>query len=178
MHPNRKMDGTFEDEFSFPFGGSFKLFVLVTPKWERPQRFPLEMIIKGDERKGRPLIPKKLTHSEGYDYTLHIEPNPVAHSDLNLVVTIMKNQKPVALVQSASGPSGHCIILSEKAERFVHAHPIAAQDAPQTQPNVRLPPNELRFNTQFPSPGRYKIWIQFKTAPEKVHTADFVVDIK
>jgi hypothetical protein len=70
------------------------------------------------------------------------------------------------------GAMGHCAISSQDTQSFLHCHP---EQLYPTAPDSRGGP-EIAFHTEFPRPGKYKIWGQFKR-DGKVVVADFVVDV-
>ena len=70
------------------------------------------------------------------------------------------------------GAMGHCAILSQDTQMFLHCHP--EQLFPPRADSRGGP--AIAFHTEFPHPGRYKIWGQFQRHG-KVVIADFVVDV-
>lgn len=102
--------------------------------------------------------------------------------------------RPVTDLEPYLGALGHAVIISDDTRTFLHAHP--AEDAPHgasngsahgpahgpahgaaahEHPDVKSGGPDVRFNTSFPGPGRYKIWGQFRhrgsiiTAAATVH---------
>ncbi len=60
------------------------------------------------------------------------------------------------------GAKGHLVALREGDLAFLHVHPDA---------------NRLRFEATFPTPGRYRLFLQFKTTDGRVHTAAFTREV-
>lgn len=79
--------------------------------------------------------------------------------------------KPVVLSFDLKGESplpylgalGHVVVLNEEATQFIHVHPVS-EDAPE-------------FEAQFPSPGFYKLWAEFKFADTGVLAFPFIVEV-
>ncbi len=67
---------------------------------------------------------------------------------------------------------GHCVIISEDTQTYLHCHP---EQLWAPKPNDKGGP-EIAFHTRFPSPGRYKVWVQCNQAG-KMLLAEFVVDV-
>jgi hypothetical protein len=61
------------------------------------------------------------------------------------------------------------VVISEDAQLYLHSHPE------QLMPPVSGGPM-VAFHTEFPRPGRYKVWGQFKHRDEII-VADFVVEV-
>ncbi|MFP3355790.1 hypothetical protein R0K17_00400 [Planococcus sp. SIMBA_143] len=79
--------------------------------------------------------------------------------------------KPVVLSFDLHGESplpylgalGHVVVLNEDATQFIHVHP-ASEDVPE-------------FEAQFPFPGFYKLWVEFKFADSGVLAFPFIVEV-
>jgi hypothetical protein len=81
-----------------------------------------------------------------------------AESDLAFDVT--RGGTPVT-VQPYLGAQGHLVALREGDLAFLHVHPDE---------------NSLRFMAEFPTAGRYRLFLQFKT-DGRVHTAAFTQEV-
>ena len=79
----------------------------------------------------------------------------------DLRFTVTRDGSPVAL-QDYLGAKGHLVALREGDLAFLHVHPDE---------------NRLRFEAHFPTPGRYRLFLQFKTIDGRVHTAAFTQEV-
>lgn len=61
------------------------------------------------------------------------------------------------------GALGHVVVLDEQGEKFIHVHPVS-EDKPV-------------FEAQFPSPGFYKLWVEFKFSDAGVLAFPFVMKV-
>ena len=61
------------------------------------------------------------------------------------------------------GALGHVVVLDEHGTRFIHVHPTSN--------------DQTVFEAQFPSPGFYKLWAEFKFADTGVLAFPFVVEV-
>ena len=102
---------------------------------------------------------------------------------MTIKFTVRKNGKSVADLEPYLGALGHCVILSEGARDFLHAHPIEhgghvkmGKPSGHTLDSPAPGKGEIVFHTQFPKGGIYKVWGQFKHQGQ-VLTADFVVKV-
>ena len=69
-------------------------------------------------------------------------------AEKELGFTVTRDGSPVA-IQPYLGAKGHLVALREGDLAFLHVHPDA---------------NRLRFEATFPTAGRYRLFLQFKTA--------------
>ena len=61
------------------------------------------------------------------------------------------------------GALGHVVVLDEQGTRFIHVHPTSN--------------DQTVFEAQFPSPGFYKLWAEFKFADAGVLAFPFIVEV-
>jgi len=69
-------------------------------------------------------------------------------------------------LQRYLGAKGHLVALRQGDLAFLHVHPDAA-----------AAPNEIPFTAHFPTPGRYRLYLQFKRAGQ-LSTAEFTVAVR
>jgi hypothetical protein len=81
-----------------------------------------------------------------------------AESDLRFGVT--RGGRRVD-VQPYLGAKGHLVALRDGDLAFLHVHPDE---------------DELRFMAEFPSAGRYRLFLQFRV-DGRVHTAEFTMEV-
>jgi hypothetical protein len=108
--------------------------------------------------------------------TVEMIPQPrtlTAGTHSMLLFRLSDHGQPVIDLQPYMAAMGHCAILSEDTQSFLHCHP--EQVYPTTADSRGGP--DIAFHTTFPHPGKYKVWGQFKR-DGKVIVADFVVDVK
>ena len=63
-----------------------------------------------------------------------------------------------------SAADGHLVALREGDLAFLHVHPLEAE--------AEADADAIRFATEFPSEGEYRLFLQFKDGGS-VHTAEF-----
>ena len=84
----------------------------------------------------------------------------VTKSD-DLGFTVTRDGKPVA-IQDYLGAKGHLVALREGDLAFLHVHPDERR---------------LQFEATFPTAGRYRLFLQFKTTDGRLHTAAFTQEV-
>jgi hypothetical protein len=145
VHPVPRPDGTLQLDYRFPAAGQYLMFAEYMPRGERDQvfRFPVTV---GPPASG--------------------EPTPA-------VLRLTDRGQPVTDLEPYMGAMGHCAIISEDTQMFLHCHPEQLFPPRRT---TRGGP-DIAFCAMFPSPGRYKVWGQFQRGG-KVVVADFVVNVE
>ena len=186
VHPVlRPDDGTLELVYTFPHPGRYLLFVDITPSGQRSQVFRFTVTVPaGGAADHDPQRPASLSalpalaHPLAQDPTITVElvPQPRTISaglHMQLLFRLSRNDQPLTDLEPYLGAMGHCVIISQDTQTYLHCHP--EQVFPPT-PQTRGGP-VVAFHTLFPRAGRYKIWAQFKRGG-KVFVADFVVDVR
>jgi len=212
-----------------PSAGTYKLYADYTvPKvgQEIPQfEFatagetvkPANVILTPDKPQGMWLVNKFDSHPEGepekrdganYEVALMPMPSPIVAGQDVMLHFQVRNAKgvPVKDLQPYLGAMGHCVILSNDTNLYLHSHPLGADgkmagmdhsmgdmkmdgmkmDAPKS-PDAKTGaikldkpdsggPNVM-FHTNFPKAGLYKVWGQFQHQ-DRIITASFVVDVE
>ncbi|MGD0057873.1 MAG: DUF2231 domain-containing protein [Verrucomicrobiia bacterium] len=177
VHPVRQTDGSFTLDYKFPHGGHFLLFADVTPYGERAQVFRLPATVTGvDLPAAKVNLSPTLAREIGpYHVEMIVQPRTlVAERETQLALRLELNGKPVTDLSPYIGAMGHCVIISEDTQWYLHSHPQMFTMA--LPANARGGP-EVAFHTMFPKPGRYKVWGQFKR-DGKIIVADFVVNVE
>jgi hypothetical protein len=83
-----------------------------------------------------------------------------AGAESQLAFSVTRDGEPVA-VQDYLGAKGHLVALRQGDLAFLHVHPDK---------------NSLRFMAEFPTAGKYRLFLQFQTEG-RVHTAAFTQEV-
>ena len=176
-------DGSLTLDYVFPKAGPYLLFADTTPQGERGQvyRIPVfvgdphqELLSQAVDFQPSPTLFKSLAADPTMTAEVIFQPrSPASGLHMNFLFRLYKDGQPINDLQPYIGAMGHCVIISEDTQTYLHCHPeqLLAPD-----PNARGGP-DIPFHTIFPHPGLYKIWGQFKRGGHVV-IADFVVDVK
>jgi uncharacterized membrane protein len=177
VHPVRQADGSFTLDYKFPHGGQFLLFADITPSGERAQVFRLRVTVTGENPPATKIsMSPTLAREIGpYHVEMIVQPRTlVAERETQLAFRLELDGKPVTDLNPYIGAMGHCVIISEDTQCYLHSHP--QQFVAALPPDARGGP-EVAFHTMFPKPGRYKVWGQFKRG-DNIIVADFVVNVE
>lgn len=160
LHPQTNEPGIFKAAHSLE-DGEYKAFVDIKPKDLAYEVKPISFMIGAEH-------PNHDTHSLAADTNLTKEAGnyqaTLQPSSLNINENIqLKFDLFGKTPEQYLGALGHVVILDEKAENYIHVHPLEG--------------NEPVFETKFTEPGIYKIWAEFKFNGE-VFVFPYVVEIK
>ena len=84
-----------------------------------------------------------------------------AGRESELAFTVTQAGRRVA-IQDYLGAKGHLVALRQGDLAFLHVHPDSKR---------------LRFMATFPTAGTYRLFLQFKTADGRLHTAAFTQEV-
>jgi hypothetical protein len=169
LHPTRDANGTWSTSFTLPAAGDYRVLADFIPAGtDSPVVLGTDLSVGGSFRP-TPLPPASTTSSvDGYDVTLSGDATAGADSDLTFTVT--RAGQPVTDLQPYLGAFGHLVALRAGDLGYLHTHP-AADASSDTAGGP-----QIGFATEFPSPGSFRLFVQFQTAGQ-VHTAAFTVRV-
>ena len=171
VHPELQSDGSLMLDYVFPHGGEYILYADCTPTGDRNQVFRIPITVWGESPTPQPLLatPAQARTFGAYRVALTLTPNPPqANDETQLTFTLSKDGLPLTDVQPFLGAGGHCVIVSEDTQNYLHSHPMEMG-------GTRFGPN-IVFHAKFPHAGKYKIWGQFQHEGQPL-TADFIVQV-
>ncbi|TKC18335.1 copper-translocating P-type ATPase [Robertmurraya kyonggiensis] len=159
LHPKTKGDGKFELNTSIP-EGSYKAFIdikLIDLNYEvEPVKFTVGKS-KNKEQENKLTLDTELTKKiKGHTITL----NPVTFEAGKHIT--LDFDLPNVEIEPYLGALGHVVILDEKARKYIHVHPHEVDTV---------------FETEFDTPGVYKLWAEFKINGE-VNVFPYVFEVK
>lgn len=170
IHPDRQPDGTLTVEHTFPVGGTYVAFGDFQPEGGTQTVARTEIVVAGNagpafdvEKLAAPLP----ASAAGGKYAVRLATTDplVPGGDVVLGFTITNDGKPVTDLQPYLGARGHCVIISEDTEGYLHSHPLT-----EGTPDVR-------FHTVFPRAGVYRIWTEFRPNGDPL-LVSYVVEVK
>jgi hypothetical protein len=151
LHPTLDADGTWRvGEFSLPDPGVYRAFVdLVVDS--RPTTLGFDLFASGPmEVTPRPDTSHRAT-TDGYDIELRTDAI-LAGESVELAFEISSDGESVPRLDPYLGALGHLVALREGNLAYLHVHPE------ETSPDS----GRVVFGAQFPTPGRYRLFLQSK----------------
>ena len=165
LHPALSRGGIFTIALRLPRAGSYRAIADFTTSGRRyALGVPIQIPGAGTQA---PLPPESMnTSTDGYSVmTMHAKPN--AGRQTRLQFTISRNGTPVTALLPYLGAYGHLVALRKSDIAYAHAHPTSQDRAKGL----------LSFVADFPTPGAYRVFLQFRTS-SGVHTAPFTISVR
>ncbi|MDQ0256202.1 hypothetical protein J2S74_003620 [Evansella vedderi] len=162
FHPVEVGEGIFEVDASLE-GGHYFVFVDIVPKGKEYVTYPITLEI-GDHSH-EDMVSPNLMADDNLLQTVNGKEVELVYSNLTAGehVTLafdLKDDTPLPYL----GALGHVVIIDERIEQFIHVHPISH--------------DETIFDAHFPSPGKYKLWAEFKFEETGVLVFPFVIEVE
>jgi hypothetical protein len=162
LHPKLGADGTWTTPVTINQPGSYRVFADFSRDGE-PVTLASDLFVDGSANYRSLPAPTHVADAGGGHRVGLDAARPTAATDSELSFTVTRNGKPVT-VQDYLGAGGHLVALREGDLAFLHVHPVSEQAPAAGEP--------ITFETEFPSAGRYRLFLQFKRGGD-VHTAGF-----
>jgi hypothetical protein len=155
LHPTQTPTGAWTVPITLPGAGAYRAFADFSTGGRR-LTLGIDRLVPG-QFAPRPLpAPAESTRVDGYDVAIHAHG---AGSELGFTIT--RDGTPVTDLQPYLGARGHLVALRAGDLAYEHVHPIASGTS-----------NEISFETAAPTPGSYRLFLQFRHG-DRVHTAAF-----
>lgn len=162
LHPEMDANGTWSVPVAFREAGVYRVFADFSVDGEQ-ETLAADLFVPG-EFEPRPFPPPQpLDEADGYEVEL-VAGEPVAGEATALEFAVGEDGRPVEGLQPYLGADGHLVALREGDLAFLHVHPEEEHGAP----------NEIVFEANFPTAGRYRLYLQFRH-DGVVRTAEFTV---
>jgi hypothetical protein len=158
LHPTEAADGTWTVPLTLREAGAYRVFADFSVDGT-PHTLADDLTVDGPLRTRELAEPEPAVDVDGLRVRL-AEGASRAGVESRLAFEITRDGKPV-VVQRYLGAKGHLVALRRGDLAFLHVHPDA--DRPE-------------FMATFPTAGRYRLFLQFRTAG-RLHTAAFTQDV-
>ena len=144
LHPVLRADGAWETDVELPEAGSYRVFADFSHDGEATT---LASDVRVDGAADLRALPEPATVADAGDgYEVRLDAGAVrAGEEAELRFTVTRDGEPVG-TEPYLGAGGHLVALREGDLAFLHVHPT----------------DGLGFMATFPSPGRYRLFLQFK----------------
>jgi hypothetical protein len=159
LHPTQNADGTWSLPVALADPGAYRVFADFSVG-EQPYTLAGDITVDGPLRSQPLPAPAGAVAVDGLRVALS-EGAAKAGRESELAFTVTRAGKPVA-IQDYLGAKGHLVALRQGDLAFLHVHPDE---------------NRLRFMATFPTVGSYRLFLQFKTADGRLHTAAFTQEV-
>jgi hypothetical protein len=155
LHPTRDAAGTWTAPVQFR-PGSYRVFADFQPAGgSESLTLGSDLTVAGTARPG--VLPDPAPESVVDDYTVRIDGELTAGAMSRLSFDVTRAGRPVPDLQPYLGAAGHLVALRAGDLAYLHVHPAG---------------DGLSFDIEVPSPGTYRLYLDFKHGGV-VRTAEF-----
>ena len=183
LHPTLGSDGRWSTDVKIDDAGSYRVFADFKSGGQN-RTLAADLAVDGP-LDSRPLAPPATTADAGDGYEVKLTgAASEAGKEAELGFAVTRAGKPVE-VDDYLGAKGHLVALREGDLAYLHVHPAEAGhgdaggghgDAGAGHGDAGAGHDAIRFMTEFPSDGRYGLFLQFKHEG-RVHTAAFTREV-
>lgn len=170
LHPELDDAGNIKATYTFPTGGTYRLFADHKPTGGSAATAEAEVKVTGEAPALPSLKPDVPGTVKGDGLEAKVGVSGVRAGSEGTVRFDLLDEagKAVADLQPYMGAMGHLVVISQDGKQYVHAHPAEDQKAGS---------NVVAFGAHFPKAGLYKGWGQFKRGGE-VRVVPFVLRVE
>jgi hypothetical protein len=160
LHPTMGHDGTWSTPLTIGRPGTYRVFADFSAD-EAKHTLATDLFVPG-AFDPVPVPPVQRTADAGDGYSVELSGRPVAGDESALRFEVHRDGRRVAHLQPYLGALGHLVALRDGDLAYLHVHPDE---------------RSLSFDAEFPTPGTYRLFLQFRHGGE-VRTAAFTVAIE
>jgi hypothetical protein len=166
LHPSRDGDGTWTIPLPALAPGAYRAFADFAVADGPELTLGVDLTVTGAVRSSALAPAAARTTVDGYEVAL--AGTPVPGSDSEVTFTVSRGGEPVTDLDPYLGAAGHLVAIRAGDMAYLHVHPldeVAAHNGP-----------EVRFGIEVPSPGDYRLFLDF-ARDGQVRTAAFTVHV-
>jgi hypothetical protein len=161
LHPRQLEDGSWVAELELADGGAYRAYADFATGGES-LTLATDLFAAGAfEPRTMPGPKSGADAGDGYRVTVD-SPTAAAGAVSPVEFTVTRYGRELDSVEPYLGADGHLVALREHDLAFLHTHPEGEPGGP----------GPIRFEVRYPTPGRYRLFLQFKHGGE-VRTAAF-----
>lgn len=162
LHPAMAADGTWTVPLRVADAGSYRVFADFSHDGT-PTTLASDLRVDGTADLVPLPAPATTATAGGYEVRLDAAATR-AGAERTLRFSVTRDGRAVA-TEPYLGAGGHLVALRDGDLAFLHVHPVEAQGG------------SIAFEATFPTPGKYRLFLQFK-AGGRVHTAAFTQEVR
>jgi hypothetical protein len=167
VHPRLRADGTWGTELSL-VPGDWRVIADFTPQGQSDGlTLGADLAVSGAYT-AQPM-PEPVATAVVGDYTVSLSGRLTPGRETRLDLTVARNGRPVTDLEPYLAAYGHLVALRDGDLAYVHVHPEGAPGDGRTEPGPTI-----TFHTTAPSPGSYRLFLDFQH-DGVVRTAAFTV---
>jgi hypothetical protein len=177
LHPRRDGEGTWRIDLDLSEPGVYKAFADFKVGGKK-RTLAVDLFVGGDFQP-RPLAqPATRDSVDGLDVEMKA-PGLKAGRETKLTFAVTRNGQPFEGLEPYLGAKGHLVALREGDLAYLHVHPTEGGESHEHSDgsaSSEAHGNETAFAATFPTAGRYRVFLEFKTAGE-VRRVSYTVEV-
>jgi hypothetical protein len=167
LHPRLGADGIWRTRVTLPDAGAYRVFADFK-RGGTARTLGADLTVDG-QAEYEPLPVPAATARTGDGYEVRLDAGRVrAGNDAELRFSVSRDGETVH-TEPYLGAGGHLVALRQGDLAYLHVHP-GGHDAADAHDDA------VAFASEFPSAGRYRLYLQFKHEGS-VHTAEFTQEV-
>lgn len=163
LHPRRGPDGTWSTPLTLSAAGSHRALADFTIDGVR-RTLGIDLQAPGTFTPTAVFAATDRARTDGFEVQIVSGPVRTGRESV-LRFRITRDGRPVQALQPYLGARGHLVALRDGDLAYLHVHP-----------DEHAAVGEIPFVAEFPSAGRYRLFLQFQTGGQ-VHTAPMTVEV-
>jgi hypothetical protein len=191
LHPEMDEAGTWTQAATFEDPGVYRVFTDFSANGDS-RTLATDLFVSGGHFEAEP-FPEVSSSDRTGDYVVRLDGgDATAGEAASLRFSVVRDGRPVEDLAPYLGAKGHLVALREGDLAFLHVHPKEAtagdrghgaddhgHAAEDKRPGGEggSPSNEIAFAATFPTPGRYRLYLQFRH-DGAVQMAQFTVSVR
>jgi hypothetical protein len=169
LHPEMAADGTWSTPLTLDEAGTYRVFADFSTGGES-ETLTADVTVSGGAV-AVPLPPESNRATAGDGYAVELAAGAAqAGSESELGFSVTRDGEPVE-VEPYLGADGHLVALRQDDLAYLHVHPVT-DDGHGSSGGHGGSAEAIRFMTEFPTAGNYRLFLQFRDEGE-VRTAEF-----
>jgi len=174
VHPRRAADGTWSVELPLREPGTYRVYADFQLDGEK-RTLATDVFVPGDFQPNPLPEPSATDEAAGYDVELRAG-GLRAGEEGELTFAVTRGGRPVEYLQPYLGAKGHLVALREGDLAYLHVHPTGGDAHSHGGEAAQAHDNEVPFAATLPTPGRYRLFLQFKT-DDRVRTVGYTMEV-
>ena len=185
LHPRKHADGTWTTQLALPRPGVYRAYADFATDG-RQRTLATDLFVPGDFRPERWPEPATADRADGLDVELRAS-GVRGGREAGLTFAVTRDGRPTEGLEPYLGAKGHLVALREGDLAYLHVHPVegAGRHSSGNEhghghdgagAGAAAHGNEIRFAATFPTAGRYRLFLQFRTAGE-VRTVAYTLEV-
>ena len=183
VHPKRAPDGTWGVDLELSAPGTYRAYADFMIGG-RQRTLATDLFVPGQFRPEPLPAPRPTDATDGFDVSLHA-PDLRAGREGELAFEVSRDGRPLEALEPYLGANGHLVALRQGDLAYLHVHPKSGEahegtpEASHGGGRTESPEahgNEVAFAATFPTAGRYRLFLQFKSGGE-VRTVAYTLEV-